>query len=151
MIKMCFIGVAIMCSMIYTQISWFMFPVVITLFLKCLKIIIIIKVSLNIFNEKRMVLAHYLILLQLGNITANLSMWSSLSCADVLQQHVDGLIQTAEASSGLLFYYQCHHMWPNPYYSAQEPRHWRLPGLPAWRGHRCLPSEMNIGILLYSS
>lgn len=39
----------------------------------CLKIIIIIKVSMFICNEKWMVLARcYLILLQLGNVTANL-------------------------------------------------------------------------------
>ncbi len=127
--KMHFSGAAIMIH----WISGIMFPVINTF---GLKILIIIKVCMVLWFWPH-------------NITKNLWSWSSFSCADVFQQHADRLIQTAEASSGVLLHHLCHHMWPNPHYSAQEPPHWRLPGLPARRGHRSLPSEMNISILSY--
>lgn len=119
-------------------ISGIMFPVVNKF---GLKILIIISVY-DFFSVK-------MLWFWLHNITKHLWSWSSFSCADVFQQHADRLIQTAEASSGVLLHHLCHHMWLNPHYSAQEPRRWRLPGLPARRGHRCLPSEMNISILSY--
>lgn len=60
---------------------------------------------------------------------------------DVLQQHFDRLVQTAQAPAGLLLHYLCHNLWPDPDYSVQEPRRRRLLGLPARRIYRFLPGR----------
>ena len=59
--------------------------------------------------------------------------------SDVLQQHADRLVQAAQASAGLLLHHVWHHLRPDPDHPVQEPRHRRLPGLPAGRSHRRVP------------